>query len=81
MIQYVDESITLNQLAEEVKRVIEVRLDLRLTLVTIDPVAEKFNLFHLPSTTTRRIEYADRIAREVYPSYKERILALTTKAD
>lgn len=67
-------------LADEAKRDVETQLGFRLSLLTIDPVNECFNLFHLPSTTVRLIEHATSVAEEIYPQYEERIKEATQGA-
>ena len=65
--------LELNKLATELKRTLEDRLGYRLSLVTIDTEKKVLNVFHLPSSNLRMIEYADKVAAELYEEHADRI--------
>lgn len=70
----VDPRITMfNELAIDIKRRLEDILGYRLSLVIIDAENSKLNLFHLPSSNIRAIEYAKGVAKEVYEEYRREI--------
>lgn len=67
----VDPRITMfNELAIDIKHRLEDILGYRLSLVVIDAENSKLNLFHLPSSNIRAIEYAKGVAKEVYEEYR-----------
>lgn len=80
-VEPVNDGSKLIAIAEEAKRDVENQLGFRLSLLTIDPLAKCFKLFHLPSTTVRLIEHADTVAADIYPQYEERINATQGTAD
>ena len=81
VIEPVNNGSELIAIAEEAKREVETQLGFRLSLLTIDPLAKCFKLFHLPSTTVRLIEHATKVAADIYPQYEERINATQGTAD
>ena len=70
----------LAELASVVRRDLEQRIGFRLSLLSIDVEAQEFKLFHLPSTRPIQIEYADKVAKELYGNYADSILSITREA-
>lgn len=68
-------------LADEAKRVLENNIGFRLSLVVIDAPSKAFKLFFLPSSNSRQMEYANKVAGETYPLFAERVNAILGKAD